>query len=53
MQITFNKRKKGLLKKMKELVLLCGAKIKLEMEDEDGNKIVYAPKKSEIIGKNN
>lgn len=39
-QITYNKRKRGLLKKMVELSIMCGIKAKLEIKDNFGNLIV-------------
>jgi hypothetical protein len=40
-QVTFYKRKKGLIKKSMEIALLCGAKVMLCVVDKRGKSIVY------------
>jgi hypothetical protein len=38
-QITYNKRKVGLLKKVVEISAMCGVSVNLEFEDPEGNII--------------
>jgi hypothetical protein len=52
MQITYNKRKRGLLKKLVELSIICGISAKLEMKDSFGNVIVVDAKKEDEELKN-
>lgn len=39
-KITYSKRRRGLLKKMVELTIMCGVQAKIEIQDRSGNFIV-------------
>jgi len=47
-QVTFYKRKKGLLKKAMELSLLCNVKILLSIVDKNDKSMIYCTEKNII-----